>query len=85
MRQKLVAWLRTVVPGLWAALVAWLAGLGVPEVVLDAAGGLVGMLLVPVTLAVVYGLLRWAETWMPPWLARVLLGSPHSPSYRLPS
>lgn len=81
MSDRLTAWVRTVVPTLWAALVAWLLSLGVPAGLLDAAGGLVEPLLVPVALAAVYAGLRWLEPRLPRWLAVVLIGSPRTPTY----
>ncbi|ATY16162.1 hypothetical protein CU254_04640 [Amycolatopsis sp. AA4] len=78
---NLTSWLRTVVPGLWSALVAWLVSLGLPSSVTDAVAGLGNQVIVPVVLAVVYALLRQLESRMPPWLTRVLLGSNRPPSY----
>ncbi|WP_409466611.1 DUF6519 domain-containing protein [Amycolatopsis sp. GA6-003] len=77
----LTSWLRTVVPGLWSALVAWLVSLGLPSSVTDAVAGLGNQVIVPLVLAVVYALLRQLEPKMPPWLTRVLLGSNRPPSY----
>lgn len=81
MSDGLTAWVRTVVPGLWATLVAWLISLGLPPAVTDAVGGLVDVLVVPAALAVVYAVIRWVEPRVPAWLARVLLGSARPPSY----
>lgn len=81
MSDRLTAWVRTVVPGLWAALVAWLVSLGLPPAVTDAVAGLVDVLVVPVVLAAVYALLRWAEQRLPLWLVVVLLGSARQPVY----
>lgn len=81
MSDRLTAWVRTVVPTIWAALVAWLISRGVPEVVTTAAGGLVEPLLVPLALAAVYAGLRWLEPRLPVWLAVVLIGSPRQPTY----
>ncbi|GAA1022012.1 MULTISPECIES: DUF6519 domain-containing protein [Amycolatopsis] len=75
------SWLRTVVPGLWSALVAWLVSLGLPASVTDAVSGLGNQVIVPVVLAIVYALLRQLEPQMPPWLTRILLGSNRPPSY----
>lgn len=82
MSDRLTAWVRTVVPGLWSALVAWLVKLGVPAAVTDAVAGLGEALVFPAALAAVYALLRWAEPRVPAWLARVLLGSARPPVYR---
>ncbi|HYQ62702.1 hypothetical protein [Actinophytocola sp.] len=82
MSDRLTAWVRTVVPTLWAAGVAWLIRLGLPPAVTDAVAGLVDVLVVPAALAAVYALLRWVEPRLPAWLARLLLGSTRPPSYR---
>lgn len=79
---RLIAWVRTTVPALWSALIAWAATRGVPQGVLDAVGGLVEPLLVPLVLAAVYAALRWLEPRLPAWLAVVLLGSAKTPTYR---
>lgn len=78
---RLVSWLRTIVPGLWAFGIAWLAGLGLPDSVTTAVDGLGQMVLIPAVLAVVYPLLRAVEAKMPPWLTRLFLGSNQPPSY----
>lgn len=82
MSDRLISWLRTVVPGLWAALVAWLVTLGVPTYVTDALDGAGALVVVPIVLGVVYPILRAAEARLPDWLTRVLLGSPRPPTYR---
>lgn len=81
MGDRLRSWLRTVVPGVWAALLGWLASLGAPDVVLDALGGVPGQALVLVALAVVYPLARWVEERLPRWARRLLLGGSTSPTY----
>jgi hypothetical protein len=81
MSDSLTSWVRTVVPALWSALVAWLVALGLPSAVTDAAAGLVDVLVVPVALASVSALLRWVEPRLPDWLTRVLLGSTRPPTY----
>ncbi|GHG97529.1 hypothetical protein ACFORH_42935 [Amycolatopsis roodepoortensis] len=78
---RLVSWLRTIVPGLWALGIAWLVGLGLPDSVTGAVDGLGQMVLIPAALAIVYPLLRAVEEKMPPWLTRVLLGSNQPPNY----
>ena len=78
---RLVSWLRTIVPGLWALAIGWLAGLGLPESVTTAVNGLGQMVLIPAVFAVVYPLLRAVEAKLPPWLTRLLLGSNQPPSY----
>jgi hypothetical protein len=81
MSDRLTSWVRTVVPALWSALVAWLVSLGLPPAVTGAVSGLVDVLVVPAALAVVYALLRWAEPRLPAWLAVLLLGSAKAPTY----
>jgi hypothetical protein len=81
MSDRLTSWLRTVVPALWAALVAWLVTLGVPTAVTDALSGLGGLVLVPLVLAAVYSGLRWIEPHLPAWLTAILLGSNSQPRY----
>lgn len=78
---RLVSWLRTVVPGLWAAGIGWLVGLGLPDSVTTAVDGLGQMVLIPAALAVVYPLLRAVEAKLSPWATRLLLGSNQPPSY----
>lgn len=81
MSDRLTAWVRTVVPALWSALVAWFVKVGMPPAVTDAAAGLLDVLVVPVALAGVYALLRWIEPRLPAWLAVVLIGSTRTPTY----
>lgn len=83
MSDRVIAWLRTVVPGAWGALLLWVAG----NAILPAP--LVEYLSNPATVALVVGLsigawkafLGWLEPKMPPWLTRVLLGSNQTPTY----
>jgi len=82
MSDRLTAWLRTIVPTLWSAVIAWLVARGLPAPVTDALAGLGDTLIVPAVLAAVYALLRWAEPRLPAWLARLLLGSARPPVYR---
>jgi hypothetical protein len=84
MSDGMTSWLRTVVPGLWSAVVAWLVMLGLPASFGDQLDGLVDTVIVPVVLAVVYALLRWVEPLLPAWLTRFLLGSNRPPAYALP-
>jgi hypothetical protein len=83
MSDRLTSWLRTVVPGLWSALVAWLVTLGLPESFATTFGGLGDVVVVPIVLAVVYAALRWIEPMLPDWLTRILLGSAVPPVYGL--
>ncbi|WP_018682179.1 hypothetical protein [Actinokineospora enzanensis] len=82
MGDKLTAWVRTVVPGLWAALVAWLVSLGLPTEVVTAVDGLGQIVLVPVALAAVYQAARWVASRSPAWLAVLLTGSTTTPTYQ---
>ena len=81
MSNSLIAWLRTVVPTGWAALVAWLASLGAPTYLTTALGSATELVVLPIVLGVVYPLLRSIEPRLPDWLTRILLGSPQPPSY----
>ncbi|WP_158852840.1 hypothetical protein [Saccharothrix deserti] len=81
MSDRLVAWLRTVVPVAWSALVAWLISLGTPPYLTDALGGAAELLVVPILVGVVYPLARSVEARLPDWLTRVLLGSAKPPTY----
>ncbi|WP_290055674.1 hypothetical protein [Amycolatopsis solani] len=78
---RLVSWLRTVVPGLWSSLIAYLVSLGLPAGVTDALDGLGRTVLVPLVFAGVYALLRAVEAKLPAWATRLLLGSAQTPSY----
>ncbi|WP_190822547.1 hypothetical protein [Saccharopolyspora pogona] len=81
MPDQLTAWLRTIVPAAWSALIAWLITAGTPDWLTDPLGDAGPTLVVPIVLAAVYALLRWAEPRLPAWLARLLLGSATPPTY----
>lgn len=81
MSDKIVAWLRTVLPGVWAALVAYVATLGLPTWVTDILGNATEQVVGVVVLAVVYPVLRWLEARTPDWLSRLLMGSAKPPTY----
>lgn len=81
MSDRVTAWVRTVVPTIWSAGVAWLVARGLPPAVTDALAGLVEPLIVPAVLAAMYAALRWVEPRLPGWLAVVLLGSTRRPVY----
>ncbi|MEV5543129.1 hypothetical protein AB0L13_40540 [Saccharopolyspora shandongensis] len=85
MSDQLTAWLRTVVPAAWSALVAYLVTLGASAWLVDGLGDAGPMLVVPFVLAAVYALLRWAEPHLPPWLTRIVLGSNTPPTYDPPA
>ncbi|GGU84959.1 hypothetical protein [Lentzea flava] len=81
MSDTVIAWLRTVVPGAWAALISGLVSLGAPAYLTDALGNATGLVVLPIVLGVVYPLLRKIEASLPDWLTRILLGSAQPPSY----
>lgn len=86
MSDKVIAWLRTVLPTGWSALVGWLVTLGIPSGVTDELSkpGTTAIV-VTVAVAVVYPLLRWVEPHLPSWLTRLFLGSPATPTYQAPA
>lgn len=84
MPDRLIAWLRTVVPVAWSALVACLAQLGAPDFLIAALGDAADVLVLPIVVGVVYPVTRAIEARLPDWLARILLGSARPPSYREP-
>jgi len=81
MSDPLTSWVRTVVPGLWSALIAWLISLGLPDAITSALSGLGTTVIVPIALGGIYAALRGLEPKMPPWLTVVLLGSNRPPNY----
>lgn len=84
MSDQLIAWLRTVVPAAWSAVIAALVTAGAPAWLVDGLGDAGPTLVVPIVLGVVYALLRWAEPRLPVPIARVLLGSARPPKYTPP-
>lgn len=82
---RLVSWLRTIVPSVWSALVTWLVALGLPETFTGALSGLWETVLMPVVFGAVYAGLRAVEAKLPPWATRLLLGSNQPPSYGVSS
>lgn len=81
MSDTVIAWLRTVVPGGWAALITGLVSLGAPTYLTDALGNATNLVVLPIVLGVVYPVLRKIEASLPDWLTRILLGSAQPPSY----
>lgn len=83
MSDKLTAWVRTVIPGLWASLLVYLASLGVPAGVLDVVGPLGEIVVYPLALGALYSGLQWLQSrpWLPRWLAVLLAGSAKTPTY----
>ncbi|MER5388385.1 hypothetical protein [Saccharopolyspora sp. NPDC002686] len=84
MSDQLTAWLRTIVPAAWSAVIAALVTAGAPAWLVDGLGDAGSTLVVPLVLAAVYALLRWAEPYLPAPIARVLLGSTRPPTYTPP-
>lgn len=82
MSDQLTAWLRTIVPAAWSALVAYLITLGAPDWLVNALGDAGPILAVPMILGAVYAALRALETRMPAWLTCIVLGSNTPPVYR---
>ena len=81
MSDRVISWLRTIVPGLWSTLIAYAVSLGLPDSVTAALNGLWQMVLMPLVFGVVYAFLRKIEAKLPPSLTRLLLGSNQPPSY----
>ena len=86
MSDKVIAWLRTVVPALWGVVVAWvvtripaLSGLA------DGLNGVGLSILVPVAVAAWKLVFNAVENALPSWLTAVLLGHPAAPSYARPA
>jgi len=78
---RVTSWVRTVVPGLWSAGIAYLVALGLPDWLTAPASGLGHTAVVPVVLGAVYAGVRWLEPRAPMWLVRFLLGSTKPPTY----
>lgn len=85
MSDKVIAWLRTVVPALWGLVVAWLVT-RVPALsgLADGLNGVGLSILVPVAVAAWKLAFSAAESRLPTWLAAVLLGHPAVPVYVQP-
>lgn len=81
MNDKVTSWVRTVVPTLWSALIAWAVLQGLPASFGDLLGGLVEPVVVPAVLAAVYAAIRKVEPHLPDWLTVLLLGSAKPPTY----
>lgn len=77
--------LRTLVPALWGAVIAWLIGL-IPALA-PLQEQLLGLadIAVPILTAVIigawYAFWRWFEPRLPDWLTRAVLGSAKTPAY----
>ncbi|GGM65290.1 hypothetical protein GCM10012275_39800 [Longimycelium tulufanense] len=81
MPDRLIAWLRTVIPTLWTTLLIYLASLGAPDWLLTPLGRAGELVVVPIIMGAVYPLMRAIEPRLPDWLTRILLGSATPPSY----
>jgi hypothetical protein len=85
MSDKITAWLRTIVPTLWSAGLAWLlVHLPVLHSLAAPLGALGTAVAVPVVLAAYKAVLAWLEPRLPAWLARLLNGSSRPPTYAPP-
>jgi len=86
MSDKVIAWLRTVVPALWGLAVAWLVT-RIPALaaVADGLNGIGLAVLVPAAIALWKWAFTAAEGALPPWLTAVLLGHPAAPTYTQPT
>jgi hypothetical protein len=82
MSDKVISWLRTVVPALWGLLVAWLVT-RVPALsgIADGLNGVGLSILVPVAVAAWKLAFNAMEGALPSWLTAVLLGHPAVPTY----
>ncbi|MER7009882.1 hypothetical protein ABT324_00440 [Saccharopolyspora sp. NPDC000359] len=85
MSDQLTAWLRTIVPAAWSALVAYLVTAGAPAWITGPLGDAGPTLVVPIVLAAIYAGLRAVEQYLPAWLTRLLLGSNTPPNYNGPA
>jgi hypothetical protein len=82
---KVTAWLRTIVPTLWSAGLAWLlVHLPVLHSLAAPLGALGTAVAVPVVLAAYKAVLAWLEPRLPVWLVRLLNGSSRPPTYPTP-
>ncbi|RKT82709.1 hypothetical protein SAMN05421805_104180 [Saccharopolyspora antimicrobica] len=82
MSNQLTAWLRTIVPAAWSALVTYLVTAGAPHWLTGPLGAAGDVLVVPAVLGAVYAVLRLAERRLPAWAIRILLGSSTPPTYQ---
>jgi hypothetical protein len=85
MSDKVISWLRTVVPALWGLLVAYLVT-RVPALsgIADGLNGIGLSILVPIAVAAWKLVFNAAESALPSWLTAVLLGHPAAPMYLRP-
>jgi hypothetical protein len=81
LNDKLISWLRTVLPYAWSLLVAWLVSHGLPHEVTDWLSGMGEQITNLVIAGVLYGFARWVEPYLPGWLNVLFFGSPATPTY----
>jgi|AntRauTorcE11897_2_1112592.scaffolds.fasta_scaffold42863_2 hypothetical protein len=86
MRDHVTALLRTAVPALWGAFVAWLLSLAAyPEFLSPITEALASdgaqVAVVAAVIAAWYEVARLLEPRIPAWATRILLGSSASPTY----
>lgn len=79
---KAVSYLRTIVPGLWAAAITWLVTQfpGIPEGLSTWLSDQTGAVVV-LALALWYVIWRKLEPVIPDWLTKIVLGSSLAPTY----
>lgn len=79
---KAVSYLRTIVPGLWAAAITWLVTQfpGIPEGLSTWLSDQTGAVVV-LSLALWYVIWRKLEPLIPDWLTKIVLGSSLAPMY----
>jgi hypothetical protein len=85
MSDRVTAWLRTAVPGLWAALIVLLVT-HVPALqpAVDQLSGLGDVVAVPLVLAAWKAVFQVLEPKLPAWLVQLVLGSAKVPTYPAP-
>lgn len=91
MSDLITSWLRTVVPGIWAALIGgltgwasvhapWLLG-ALGSLGIDLSSPAATAFVIALTLAGWYAVWRRLEPHVPDWLTRIVLGSAKAPMY----
>jgi len=88
MSDRVIAWLRTVVPAAWGSLIVWLVAQApdLPEYVvawLESEATVV--LITSAAIGLWYIVWRQVEGKIPDWLIRLALGSSQAPSYTAPT
>lgn len=87
MSDRVVSWIRTIVPVLWGSLIAWafrtfdwLEG-ALEYLHLDPHDPALIAGLTVAAIGAWYALVRWAEPRLPEWVTRIVLGSAREPEY----